>query len=113
MSIPVDLDKYQGYLAKDENELIDDGLPVQVIERVIRFRALYTYWCRFSSKSVREMVEYDMQYNKVSESQAYDDIHCIQIVMGNLQEASKKFHRWRVNQMIEEDRKAAKRGPGF
>ena len=109
MSIPVDLDKYQGYLAKDENELIDDGLPVQVIERVIRFRALYTYWCRFSSKSVREMVEYDMQYNKVSESQAYDDIHCIQIVMGNLQEASKKFHRWRVNQMIEEDRKAAKR----
>jgi hypothetical protein len=109
MSIPVDLDKYQGYLAKDENELIDDGLPVEVIERVIRFRALYTYWCRFSSKSVREMVEYDMQYNKISESQAYDDIHCIQIVMGNLQEASKKFHRWRVNQMIEEDRKAAKR----
>ncbi len=43
MSIPVDLDKYQGYLAKDENELIDDGLPVEVIERVIRFRALYTY----------------------------------------------------------------------
>ena len=108
MSIPANIDEYMTYLALDEDELISDNVPVETIERVLRFRALYTYWCRFSSKSVRELVEYDMMYYKVKESQAYDDIHCVQVIMGNLQESSKKFHRWRVNQMIEEDRKRAK-----
>lgn len=109
MSVPADIDQYQNYLALDENELVEMHLHAQVIERVIRFRSLYTYWCRFSSKSPRELVEFDMAMHKVNESQAYDDIHCIKILMGNLQESSKKFWRWRINQMIEEDRKAAKR----
>ena len=109
MSVPTDLDKYQGWLALDENQLQEEHVPAQTIERVIRFRALYTYWCRFSSKSPRDLVEYDMAFFKVSESQAYDDIHCVKIIVGNLQESSKKFWRWRINQMIEEDRKAAKR----
>lgn len=109
MSVPADIDKYQSYLALDENELQEMRLHAQVIERVIRFRSLYTYWCRFSSKSPHELVEFDMAMHKVNESQAYDDIHCLKILMGNLQESSKKFWRWRINQMIEEDRKAAKR----
>lgn len=113
MSIPKDLDVYQGYLAEDEDGLQNLGLSPDTIERVIRFRALYTYWCRFPSKSVKEMVEWDMQYYKVKESQAYDDMHCIKIIMGNLQESSKKFHRWRLNQMIEEDRLAAKRAGDY
>ena len=109
MSVPTDLDKYQGWLALDENQLQEEHVPAQTIERVIRFRALYTYWCRFSSKSPRDLVEYDMAFFKVSESQAYDDIHCVKIIVGNLQESSKKFWRWRINQMIEEDRIKAKR----
>lgn len=109
MSVPADLDNYQNWLALDEDQLIEEHVPAQTIERVIRFRALYTYWCRFSSRSPREIVEMDMAQFKVSESQAYDDIHCIKIIMGNLQEASKKFWRWRINQMIEQDRLAAKR----
>ena len=110
MSLPVDIDRYQTLLALDENELQEDPtIPQHEIERVIRIRALYTYWCRYSSKGVRELVEFDMMQNRIGESQAYDDVHLVQIVMGNLQEASKKFYRWRINQMIEEDRKAAKR----
>ena len=114
MSIPKDLDKYTGYLALNEDTLRDEEhLPADTIERVIRFRGLYTYWCRFPNKSLREMVEWDMKYNKVKESQAYDDMHCVQVIMGNLQESTKKFHRWRVNQMIEEDRAAAKRNGDY
>ncbi|MBR2290801.1 MAG: hypothetical protein IJ868_00605 [Prevotella sp.] len=109
MSVPLDLDKYQSWLPLDENELQEEHVPAQVIERVIRFRALYTYWCRFSSKSVRDIVEFDMSMYKVGESQAYDDVHCVQVIMGNLQESSKKFWRWRINQLIEEDRLKAKR----
>ena len=102
MSVPTDLDKYQGWLALDEDQLKEEHLPVQTIERVIRFRALYTYWCRFSSKAPRDIVEYDTAMFKVSESQAYDDVHCLKVIIGNLQESSKKFWRWRINQMIEE-----------
>ena len=86
MSVPTDLDKYQGWLALDENQLKEERLPVQTIERVIRFRALYTYWCRFSSKSPRDIVEYDTAMFKVSESQAYDDVHCLKVIIGNQRE---------------------------
>ena len=114
MSIPKDIDKYTGYLALNEDVLRDEEhLPADTIERVIRFRGLYTYWCRFPNKSLREMVEWDMKYYEMKESQAYDDMHCVQVLMGNLQESTKKFHRWRVNQMIEEDRKAAKRNGDY
>jgi hypothetical protein len=109
MSVPADLDKYSGWLALDEDQLIEEHVPAQAIERIVRFRALYTYWCRFSSRSPRDIVEYDMGLFKVSESQAYDDVHCVKVIVGNLQESSKKFWRWRINQMIEEDRVAAKR----
>ena len=109
MSVPTDLDQYQMYLPLDEDEMIEQHLPEQVIARVVRLRALYTYWCRFSSKSVREIVEYNMLQFKTGESQAYDDMTILKNIVGNLQESSKKFWRWRINQMLEEDRKAAKR----
>ncbi len=109
MSVPADIDQYQGLLALDENQLIEEGTPPHIIERVIRLRSLYTYWCRFSSKAPREIVEWDMLMNHVQESQAYDDVHCLKVIIGNLQESSKKFWRWRINQMLEEDRKKAAR----
>lgn len=109
MSLPVNIDDYQRYLSYDSNELQEQNVPAHVIQRVARFRALYAYWMQFSSKSPKELVEYDMGMFKVAQSQAYDDIHVLKILVGNLQECSRKFARWRVNQMIEEDRKAAKR----
>lgn len=109
MSLPANIDSYMMWLALDEDQLIEEHLAPQIIERVVRLRALYTYWCRFSSKSVREVVEHDMLQFKVGESQAYDDLTILKTIVGNLQESSKKFWRWRINQMLEEDRKAAKR----
>lgn len=109
MSVPVDLDKYQGWMALDENKLQEEHVPEQVIARIERLRALYTYWCRFSSKGVKDIVEFDKLQFKVGDSQAYDDMTILKNIMGNLQESSKKFWRWRINQMLEEDRLAAKR----
>ena len=50
-----------------------------------------------------------MQLFHVGKSQAYDDIHLLKILIGNLEATTKEFARWRVNQMIEEDRQAARR----
>ena len=109
MSVPVDIDKYQGWLALDEDQLYEEHVPEQTIVRVCRLRALYTYWCRFPSKAPRDIVEFDTLQFHVAESQAYDDVTMLKVIVGNLQESSKKFWRWRINQMLEEDRKAAKR----
>ena len=109
MSVPVDIDKYQVWLALDEDQLVEEHVAQPVIVRVLRLRALYTYWCKFSSKSSREIVEFNMLQFRVGESQAYDDVNILKAIIGNLQESSKKFWRWRINQMLEEDRKAAKR----
>ena len=109
MSVPVDIDKYQALLALDENELVENHVPEQMIARIVRLRALYSYWCRFSSKSVKDIVEFDKLQFKVGDSQAYDDMTILKNIVGNLQESSKKFWRWRINQMLEEDRLAAKR----
>ena len=65
MSVPVDLDKYQGWLALDENQLQEEHVPAQTIERVIRFRALYTYWCRFSSKLTDKEDTPDLAFDKI------------------------------------------------
>lgn len=113
MSVPANIDVYQENLALDENQMKENNVPAPVIERVIRLRALYTYWCRFSSKSGREIVEHDMLFHKVGESQAYDDLTILKAIIGNLQESSRKFWRWRINQMLEEDRKAAKRAGDY
>lgn len=109
MSVPADIDQYTSLLALDENQLVENNTPPHIITRVLRLRSLYTYWCRFSSKSPREIVEWDMLMNHVQESQAYDDVHCLKVIIGDLQESSKKFWRWRINQMLEEDRKKAAR----
>ncbi|MCR4602456.1 MAG: hypothetical protein K5683_02835 [Prevotella sp.] len=109
MSVPVDIDKYQSWLALDEDQLIEEHVPDKTIVRICRLRALYTYWCRFPSKSPREVIEYAMLQFRVQESEAYDDMHILKVIVGNLQESSKKFWRWRINQMIEEDRARAKR----
>ena len=82
MSVPQNIDEYMGLMALDENQLVEDNVAPHVIQRVIRLRALYTYWCRFSSKSPKEIVEYDIAFNKVNESQAYDDIHIAMATIG-------------------------------
>ena len=50
-----------------------------------------------------------MQLFNVGKSQAYDDIHILKRLIGDLEATTKEFARWRVNQMIEQDRQAARR----
>lgn len=59
------------------------------------------------------MVDQDKAMFGVSETQAYDDIRLCQVMLGNLNAASKEFWRWKVNQEIDEDRKAAKAAGDF
>ena len=109
MSLPVNIDDYSLYLSQDSQELREQHVPDVTIWRVERLRELAAYWRSYPSTSPKELVSRCMQQFKVAQSQAYDDIHLLKILVGNLEATTKEFARWRVNQMIEEDRLAARR----
>lgn len=109
MSVPVNIDKYADYLPVDSKELRLMMVPEDTIMRVERLRELSSYWRSYPSTSPKELVSRCMQLFHVCKSQAYDDIHLLKILIGNLEATTKEFARWRVNQMIEEDRQAARR----
>lgn len=109
MSKPVNIDQYAAFLPVDSRELRRQLVPEDTILRVERLRELSSYWRSYPSTSVKELVSRCMQLFRVGKSQAYDDIHLLKILIGNLEATTKEFARWRVNQMIEEDRTAARR----
>ena len=109
MSLPVNIDKYAEFLPLDSSELRLQMVPEDTIMRVERLRELSSYWRSYPSTSPKELVSRCMQLFHVGKSQAYDDIHLLKILIGNLEATTKEFARWRVNQMIEEDRQAARR----
>ena len=109
MSKPVNIDQYAEFLPVDSSELRLQMVPEDTIRRVERLRELSSYWRSYPSTSPKELVSRCMQLFHVGKSQAYDDIHLLKILIGNLEATTKEFARWRVNQMIEEDRQAARR----
>ena len=109
MSLPVNIDQYAEFLPVDSSELRLQMVPEDTIMRVERLRELSSYWRSYPSTSPKELVTRCMQLFHVGKSQAYDDIHLLKILIGNLEATTKEFARWRVNQMIEEDRQAARR----
>lgn len=46
---------------------------------------------------------------RVNRAQAYDDVRLVQILLGNMQQANRDFMRWKINQDLEQDLKAARR----
>lgn len=109
MSLPVNIDAYSDYLPLDSEQLRRDLVPEDTIFRVERLRELSAYWRSYPQTTPKELVTRCMQLFKVGKSQAYDDIHILKILIGNLEATTKEFARWRANQMIEEDRLAARR----
>lgn len=113
MNLPVNIDDYMKYMPLNEDELQELHISAIVKARVERLRGCYAFWLRYPRFTVREMVDQDKAMFGVSETQAYDDIHLCQVMLGNLNAASKEFWRWKVNQEIDEDRKAAKAAGDF
>lgn len=110
MSLPLaSMEDYSIYITLSDDELFERRIAQTVIERIHRLRGLYAYWLQFPQKFDQDIVQYDMAMFKVGKSQAYDDLHLVRLILGNLQQASKDFMRWKINQDLEQDLKAARR----
>ena len=109
MPLPVNLDEYTKNIVKSDEELLAEHVSPTIIQRLHRLRGLYAYWLQFPDKFERDIMQRDMALFNVGRAQAYDDVRLVQIILGNMQQASRNFMRWKINQDLEQDLKAARR----
>ena len=109
MPLPVNLDEYSRYVTLDDSELRDLRVSDSVLNRLHRIRGLYAYWLQFPSKSDNDLVQYDMNMFKASRSLAYEDLHLTKVLLGNMQQTTKEFMRWKINKSVEQDIAAARK----
>ena len=103
-----DIDLYSDNLMLPEDELRAKQVAPQVIRRIVRLRDIYNYMLRNPLKKDREYIDYiqasyqDADGKQLSKRKAYEDIEILHAIIGNLQQCSKEWHRWRFNNMIME-----------
>lgn len=103
-----DIDIYSDNLMLSEQELAAKKVPAQTVQRIVRLRDIYNYMLRNPLKKDREYVDYiqasytDADGKQLSKRKAYEDIEILHAIIGNLQQCSKNWHRWRFNNMIME-----------
>lgn len=114
MSLPANIDEYQLNLFASADEMRDRNLPDHVVKRLLRLRALYTFWLNFPMKSTREMVQQDqIMHSGVGQREAYDDIKLVKILIGNIEAESKGWHRHVFNRRTEEVFRSAMRNGDY
>ena len=109
MPLPANLDEYSRYIVMNDDELKGEHISATIIQRLHRLRGLYAYWLQFPDKFERDILQQDMALFGVGRTQAYDDVRMVQIILGNMQQATRNFMRWKINQDLEQDLKAARR----
>ena len=109
MSLPVNIDDYSRYIVMTDEQLLAEHVGSHILERLHRLRGLYAYWLQFPDKFERDILQQDMALFGVGRAQAYDDVRLVQILLGNMQQATRNFMRWKINQDLEADLKAARR----
>ena len=100
MAKPNTLELCRVHLFDDKTELMKKGIPDMLIERIIRLRATYTFWLEHPRKKDAEIRDFLLKFN-INKSAAYDDISVLKILLGDMAETSKAFHRFKFNAMIQ------------
>ncbi|MDR0754187.1 MAG: hypothetical protein LBF04_02240 [Prevotellaceae bacterium] len=93
------------------NELLFDPIQESITKHeqqmIIRYRDAYTVWLENPLFSDLEIRDYLMSNYDISKSQSYRDIINIKLLLGNVREAGKEWHRHRVNYLLEKAAKMA------
>lgn len=100
MPIPKTLEICKTSLFDDIDKMREKGVPVILQERILRLRDMYTLWVNFPSKKEQEIVAELIQRYGIHKSAAYEDVRIIKTLLGDLNKASKDFHRFQFNHMI-------------
>ena len=94
------IDVAHRHLFSDRDQMVKAGVPVATIEHLIRLRDLYNYWLTYPSKRDRDIVAELKSRYKIGNTVAYEDLRIIKTLLGDLQKATRDYHRYRFNAMI-------------
>lgn len=95
------IDLCKTHLFKPITDLRESKLSEDDITAILRIREAYTFWRDFPSKREKEIRDHIMASHGVEKSCAYEDIKIIKFLLGNFEQASKDWHRWRFIQRNE------------
>lgn len=100
MAKPQTLELCRLHLFDDIDKLKENNISQQGIDRILRLRAAFVMWNNYPTKKDAEVRDYIMSISNVEKTAAYEDIQILKILIGEYQETSKEFHRFRFNAMI-------------
>ncbi len=86
------------HLYDDETKLLH--LATEQRNRLKRIRSAYTLWNDYPNKKPREIIDHLIHFFEVEKSQAYEDVRIIQELLGEINKASKDWHRFKFNNMV-------------
>lgn len=93
------LEAAREYLFTSVPDMVKVGLPEATRNRLLRLRDIYNYWLQFPNTKDRELALYIKTKYELQPSQTYADIRVVKALIGDLQKASKEYHRWRFIEM--------------
>jgi hypothetical protein len=96
-------------LFTSESELMQRHYPAQLVERVMRIRAMYFWVIANPEASDTQFVQEVKSRYELSHVTAYSDLAIIKAILPNITEAGRDFHKWRYNEMILETYQMAKK----
>ena len=82
------------YLFASVEEMREAGIQERIIDRLLRIRAIYTYWLNRPQLNDREIVAEMVKRYKLATRTAYDDLALIKTCLGSLNQCSQDYLRW-------------------
>lgn len=108
MTETVNIDLYIDAMPCSSQELAAKGMDARTIQRVERLRELAAFWRQNPTTTSSGMVQRVMTEFGMSQSTAFDDVHLLRLLIGNLEATTKEFARWKLNEMLERDMESAR-----
>ena len=102
MREPANIDVIIDLMDRTPKEMDEQNVPAPVRDRILRIRALYAWWLINPRESDQSLVNKDMKEYDVQRMMAYNDLHLIKLILGNLQKVSRDFARYKFDRMIQD-----------
>ena len=100
MREPANIDAIIRLMDRTPEEMQAQNVPAPVSERILRLRNLYAWWLANPRESDQAVIDKDMKEYGMQRMMAYNDLHLVKLLLGNLQKVSKDFARYRFDQMV-------------
>lgn len=101
MSMPSTLEVCRTDLFEDVSELKKRYTPM-IVDKVVRVREMYNLFLAYPNVADAEVVSQICKHYKVHRNTAYEDLRVVKALLPMLSTASRDFHRWRTNEMLQE-----------